>query len=570
MQHVMSEINYATVVLMPLNINQLPDDVAALKQMLIAQERELALNKKIIRAMQMIEQTNAQIAQRNAQRIVYLQVSIEKLQLQIARYQRLKFGASSEQYDVQSEQLHLSLEDFEIEHAHLSAIAPDPDTTQVGEPAVIAKVPKLHPRKLMPAHLPRETKVYAAPCACPACGGTALRPVGEDVSEQLEFIPAHFKVISQVRPKFSCTQCQTMVQAPAPSRPLAKSPAGPALLSHVMVSKYVDHIPLYRQSTVYARQDVPLERSTLAGWVGESEVLFDPLLTQLMLYVLGAKKLHGDDTPVRVLDPGRKGTKTGRLWAYVRDDRNSGDPAAPAVWFSYTPDRKGEHPQRHLERFKGVLQADAFSGYNKLYESGDIVEAACWAHARRKFVDVEKDGKSPVALEAIGRIQQLYAIESRIRGKPADERLQIRQSESVPILNAMHVWLQAMLAKTSRHASLGKAIQYSLNQWVALNAYARDGIIEIDNNAVEREIRPIALGRKNWLFAGSDSGGERAAAMYSLLNTAKLNGLNPEAYLTYVFTHINDHKINQIAQLLPWNVADKIKAEKLENQQLAA
>ena len=420
------------------------------------------------------------------------------------------------------------------------------------------------------AHLPRETRIHAAPCACPACGSTALRAAGEDVSEQLEFIPSHFKVISQVRPKFSCMQCQTMVQASAPSRPLAKSPVGPALLSHVMVSKYVDHLPLYRQSVIYARQDVPIERSTMAGWVGGGTALIDPLLDQLMLYVLAAQKLHGDDTPVRVLDPGRKGAKTGRLWAYVRDDRNSGDTAAPAVWFSYTPDRKGEHPRRHLKNFKGVLQADAFSGYNPLYESGEIIEAACWAHARRKFVDVEKDSKSPVALEAIGRIQQLYAIEARVRGKPAAERLQIRQAESVPILNAMHAWLQAMLAKTSRHSGIGKAINYSLNQWAALNAYTTNGIIEIDNNAVERQIRPIALGRKNWLFAGSDGGGERAAAMYSLLNTAKLNGLDPEAYLTYIFTHINDHKINQIAQLLPWHVADKIGAEKSARQALAA
>ena len=413
--------------------------------------------------------------------------------------------------------------------------------------------------------LPRENVVHAAPCSCPECGGT-LKPIGEDVSEQLEYIPEHFKVIRHVRPKFACGQCATLVQAAAPARPIDKGLAGPGLLAHVAVSKYLDHLPLYRQSGIYARQGIDLDRSTLADWIGGITRLVTPLAELIGRHVVAAGKMHADDTPVPVLDPGRGKTKTGRLWVYVRDDRPAGSSDPPAAFYRYTPTREGAHPRLHLKEFKGTLQADGFSGFDGLYVDGKVHEAACWAHARRKFYDLYAAQKSPLAEEALKRIKALYEIEELLRGKPPDERKRVRQLQAGPLIDGLNAWLRATLTRVSAKSELAAAINYSLKRWQALTRYRDDGTIEIDNNAAERALRGPVLSRKNFLFAGADSGGERAAVLYTLLETAKLNGLNPEAYLRFVLERIAEQPSNRLAALLPWNFA----SQQVEHEQLAA
>jgi transposase len=474
---------------------------------------------------------------------------IEHLQLLLAKLQRMQFGRKSEKLERQIEQLELRLEELESKRSEQEPNAPAP------APVTASATPVTKPtRRALPDHLPRQTRRHEPKeTVCPECQGE-LRKLGEDVSEMLEYVPASFVVIRQVRPKLSCTKCDCIVQADAPSRPIARGLAGPGLLAHVLVSKYCDHLPLYRQSEIYARQDVELERSTLADWVGGSARLLQPLVEALRRYVTAADKLHADDTPVPVLAPGQGKTKTGRLWTYVRDDRPAGDTAPPAVWFAYSPDRKGEHPERHLEKFRGTLQADAYAGFNQLYENGRIEQAACWAHVRRKFYDLEQAHASPVAREALVRIGALYGIEEQIRGMPPSERHAVRQAQAQPLLDSLRQWFEATLSKLSRKSETTVAIRYALSRWDALTRYIKDGHIEIDNNAAERSLRGVALGRKNYLFAGSDTGGERAAAIYSLIGSAKLNGLDPEAYLREVLTRIADHPINHIDQLLPWNI----------------
>ena len=478
---------------------------------------------------------------------------IERLKLLIVRLQRMQFGRKSEKLEREIRQLELQLDDLEESAAQNRQRAehrlPEAAAT------VFASVTSKPARGPLPDHLPRQTEMHR-PIAdkCPECGGD-LRKFGEDISEILEYVPARFKVIRHVRPKLSCRKCDVIVQAAAPSRPIERGLAGPGLLAHVLVSKYADHQPLYRQAEMYAREGVELERSTLADWVGASAELLAPLNDALRQYVMSASKLHADDTPVPVLAPGTGKTKLGRLWTYVRDDRPAGDTAAPAVWFAYSPDRKGEHPHRHLAPFAGTLQADGYAGFNRLYDSGRIREAACWAHVRRKFFDIHQAHASPIAREAIERIGQLYAIESEIRSRSAEERQQVRQARAGPLLIALQGWFKTTLTRVSRRSEIAAAIGYALARWPALVRYCDDGQIEIDNNAAERALRAVALGRKNYLFAGSDRGGERAAAIYSLLGSAKLNGLDPEAYLTHVLARIPDHPVNRIAELLPWNLA---------------
>jgi transposase len=475
---------------------------------------------------------------------------IEHLKLLLAKLHRMQFGRKSEKLQRQIEQLELRLEELESHRSEKERNAAEP------APVIASSTPAaVKPtRRALPDHLPRQTRRHEPKeTVCPQCQGE-LKKLGEDVSEMLEYVPASLVVIRHVRTKLSCTKCDCIVQAAAPSRPIARGMAGPGLLAHVLVSKYCDHLPLYRQSEIYARQDVELDRSTLADWVGGSAQLLEPLVEALRRYVTAASKLHADDTPVPVLAPGNGKTKTGRLWTYVRDDRPAGDTAAPAVWFAYSPDRKGEHPERHLEKFRGTLQADAYAGFNQLYETGRIEQAACWAHVRRKFYDLEQAHGSPVAREALIRIGALYRIEEMIRGKLPDERCAVRQAQSKPLLDSLRQWFEATLSKLSRKSETTVAIRYALSRWDALLRYIDDGHIEIDNNPAERSLRGVALGRKNYLFAGSDTGGERAAVIYSLIGSAKLNGLDPEAYLHEVLTRIADHPINCIEELLPWNI----------------
>ena len=504
----------------------LPNDIDALKAMIVERD-EMMLDLR--------EQLSS-----NA-------VEIDQLKLLIAKLKRMQFGRKSEKLDREIEQLELKLEDLETEAADAAA----------GDTGTAKQQRNRAPRNPLPNHLPRDEKVYLpAEEACPTCGGN-LRQLGEDIAEQLEYVPASFRVIRHIRPKMACTCCDCILQAPAPSRPIERGIAGPGLLAHVLVSKFADHLPLYRQSVIYAREGVELDRALLADWVGASSALLRPLVDAIHRYVLAANKLHADDTPIPVLAPGNGKTKTARLWTYVRDDRPSGSTEPAAVWFAYSPDRKGMHPQTHLAKFKGILQADAFAGFNALFETDTIREAACWAHARRKFFDLHDARPSAVTAEALRRIGELYGIEAEIRSKPPNVRREIRQTKSLPHINDFETLLRTTLLKLSRKSDTTAAIMYSLNLWPALKLYCDDGTIEIDNSAAERALRGIAIGRRNYLFAGADSGGESAAAIYSLIGTAKLNGIDPEAWLRYVLTHLADHPVNRIDELLPWNLSEQ-------------
>lgn len=477
---------------------------------------------------------------------------IDRLELLIAKLRRMTFGRSSEKLHRQIEQLEFQLEELQTDRATEEAAAPQDKRSAKDDGK------KKPVRRPLPEHLTRETQTHVPEdTACPQCSGK-LNYLGQDVSETLDYVPGHFKVVRHVRPKYSCACCAQIVQAPAPSRPIDRGVFAPGLLTQLIVSKYAYHLPLYRQAQMYAHDGVELEGSTMSDAVGGVSRLLAPLVDALQRYVLTPGKLHGDDVPVPVLSPGKGSTKTGRLWVYVRDNRPAGDTAAPAVWFAYSPDRKGEHPQRHLRNFAGILQADAFAGYGPLYQSGEIVEAACIAHARRKFHDLHVAHASPITTEALDRISALYVIEREVRGKPPDIRSAERQARAKPLLDAMHAWLQDALGKLSIKSETTKAIRYMLDRWPALTRYVDDGRIEIDNNIAERALRAVAVGRKNWMHCGSDAGGERAAAMYSLIGSAKLNGIDPFVYLRHVLTHIADHPINRIDELLPWNIAAAI------------
>jgi transposase len=494
----------------------------------------------------LLQEQHAKLAVQDALLRSYT-LEIEALKLQILRLRRLQFGNRSEKRAREIEQLELWVEELEAAATQRSSLL----AQQAGSPPA-PSIPK--PRREFPAHLPRETLTIAPPESnCPDCGGE-LKHLGEDVCEMLELEPVRFKVILEVRPKLACASCDTIVQAPAPTRPIERGMAGPGLLAHVVVGKYADHVPLYRQAEIYAREGVELDRTLLAQWVGNVSALLTPLTDALREHVLAADVVHADDTPIPVLAPGLGKTKTGQLWTYLCDERPAGGEVAPAVWFAYSPDRKGAHPQGHLQDFTGILQADGYAGYSKIYDGGRVLEAACWAHVRRKFVDLDELHKSPVAAQMLERIGALYVVEKEIWGRLPDERRAVRQERSRPLLDAMKVWLEETLQTLSQKSATAKAIRYALSRWQALGRYCEDGRIAIDNNAAERALRCVAVGRKNFLFAGSDAGGERAAALYSLLGTAKLNGHNPEAFLREVLARIADHPINRIAELLPWNL----------------
>jgi len=473
--------------------------------------------------------------------------------VQIARLRQERFGRSSERLAAEIAQLELRLDEV------LADIAAADDAEAGKAETASAEAPeekeRRRGRKPLPESLPRREVEHLAAqgCACEACGG-ALRKVGEDVTEILEYRPGRFEVVRHVRPAFSCRACETMTQAPMPSLPIERGRPGPGLLAHVLVSKYCDHLPLYRQSEIYARDGLDLPRSLSAGWVGRSAALLTPMAEFIGRHALSGPRMHADDTPMPMLSPGRGQTQVARFWAYLRDDRPFGGPDPPAVLYEFTPDRKGEHPQRRLCDFRGILQADAYSGFSALYESGRVLEAACWTHARRYFHDELLTNGSPIAREAIERMQPLLAIEAKIAGQPPEARLAARQARSAPIMADLRAWLEATLPRISGKSDLAKAIRYTLAQWSALTLVLRDGRACLHNNAAERRMRPLALGRKNYLFAGSLEGGRRAAIIYTLIGTAELNGWDPEAYLRAVLERIADHPINCIGELAPWNL----------------
>jgi transposase len=479
-------------------------------------------------------------------------LEIERLKLLLARMRRERYGPSAERGARLIEQLELQLAELEegvAEEEAAAEIAAVPP-----ERAERSGSTRRPARRPLPAHLPRERMVYPAPCACPKCGGP-VRKLGEDVTETLECEPRRWKVVEHVREKVSCRACEAVSQPPAPSHPIARGRAGPGLLALVLAAKYGQHLPLTRQSAIYAREGVAIDISTLADWVGAAAASLMPLVLAVRAHVFAAERLHGDDTTVPVLAKGR--TRIGRLWVYVRDDRPFAGPDPPAAAFFYSPDRKGEHPERHLASFAGILQADAYAGFDRLYaaerEPGPILEAACWAHARRQLFELAAVGKAPIAAEAVRRIDELFAIERDISGKPAAERLAVREERAEPLVTELEAWLRVQHARVSPKSEVGKAIAYALNQWKALTRFLRDGRICLSNNAAERALRGVAVGRRNWTFAGSDRGGGRAAAIYTLVETAKLNGVDPQAWLADVLARLPDHPVKRIDELLPWN-----------------
>jgi transposase len=531
---------------MALDRATLPTDIAELHRIILAQAAEG-------------EAREAELAAAKAG-LMAKALEVEKLKLQIARLRRMQFGRSSEKIARTIEQLELRLEELETETP--APAAPDASAAD-GEPSpsVEPSPPpdgKKSERRTLPAHLPSREVVHEPSCTCPTCGGE-MRKVGEDVTQILDYIPGHFEVVRHVRPAFSCRRCETMAQSPMPSLPIERGQAGEGLLAHILVGKYCDHLPLYRQSGIYAREGVELDRATMAAWVGKVTALAAPLVEAVADHVMAAEKLHVDDTPVPVLAPGTGKTKTGRLWVYLRDERPFGGRAPPAVVYRYSPDRKAEHPRAQLADFHGFLQADGYSGFGPLYQAANgqpatVTEVACWAHVRRNFYDIHVASNAPIAGEALQRIGQLFDIERAAMGRPPAPRQQARQSAARPVIDALAAFFDTSLAQISGRSELAKAIRYARSRWTALTRYLDDGTLEISNNAAERAIRPLALGRKNYLFAGSDAGGERAAAAYTLIETAKLNGLDPEAYLRAVIGRIADHPINRIADLLPWNI----------------
>jgi transposase len=461
-------------------------------------------------------------------------------------------------------QLELKLEELEAAKAQAEAKAEAPasptapDTPATSQPAP-AKSKK--PRRKFPEHLPRTAVVHPYPHACPTpgCDGT-LRTVGEDRTQILEYIPGHFKVREEVRPAGSCNKCGCMVQAPMPALPIPRGQADASVLAHVAVAKYCDHLPLYRQSEIYARDGVDLDRSMLADWMGKTAWLLRPLAEKIEEHVLAGTVIHADDTPVKVLAPGNDKTKTGRFWAYLRDERPHGGSAPPAVVYHYTPDRKGEHCRAHLASFTGHLHADGYAGFGELYrreggKPGPVIEVGCWSHARRPFFDLHASNGSPIGKEALERIGVLFDIERPIAGKPPDVRQQVRAQLAKARLEELAAWLDQQLQRVPGRSELAKAIRYTRSRWVALNRYIEDGRLKISNNAVENAIRPLKLGSKNWLFLGSDSGGVTAARFYAIIRTCVLNGVEPEAYLWEVLTCIGEFPINRISELLPWNFA---------------
>jgi transposase len=479
-----------------------------------------------------------------------LSLKVEQLQHQLHGHNRHRFGSKSESLD----QLNLDLvEDAEIAVSAEEQTKPDA-ATQPDAVTQEEKSARGHSRKPLPDHLTRQDEVLSPGNDCRRCGG-GLKTLGEDITEELEYVPGRFVVNRIIRPRMACSCCEAVCQAPLPSRPIERGRPGPGLLAHVLVSKYADHLPLYRQSQIYAREGVDLDRSTMADWVGRSTALLEPLADAIGRIVRQGDALFADDTPVKMLAPGSKKTKTARVWAYVRDERPWAGQSPPCAWYQFTVDRKGEHPEGHLSGYKGWVHADGYSGFNGIFGDNKAREMACMAHIRRKFVDVFASQGSSIAEEAIRRIADLYAVEKDARGKSPEERAAMRQERAGPTLDALETWLHAQLPKISGKSPLAQAIRYALGRLPKARPYLANGQLALDNNSAERAMKPVALGRKNYMFMGSQGGGKAAAITYTLMETAKMNGVDPQAWLTWVLAQIADHKITRLDELLPWRYA---------------
>ncbi|ARU18108.1 IS66 family transposase [Croceicoccus marinus] len=542
-------------------ISPVPDDVEALKALVATMARRAE------EAEQHAATVAAELANAHARESA-IEAVIAHLKLQIAKLRREQYGASAERSRRLLDQMELQLEDLEADAAEDDLIAEEAAARTTTVTALERKRPA---RKPFPDHLPRERVVVPAPCSCPACGGDRLSKLGEDVTETLEVIPRSWKVIQTVREKFSCRDCEKIAQAPAPFHVVPRGWAGPSFLAMLLFEKYGQHQPLNRQAERFAREGVPLSVSTLADQVGAAAHALMPLYKLIEAHVLASDRIHGDDTTVPVMARGK--TDTARLWVYVRDDRPFAGSDPPAALFHYSRDRRGEHPQTHLAAWSGILQADAYGGYNELYregrDPGPVLEAGCFAHARRKFfelADVVSSARKksrgqrssmtyPIALEAVQRLDALFDIERGINGTAPAERIAVRQELSAPLMSELHTWLTAQVAKLSRGHDLTKACLYMLKRWDAFTRFLDDGRICLTNNAAERALRCIPLGRKAWLFCGSDRGGQRAAIIYTLIQTAKLNDVDPQAWLADVLARIADHPATRLDELLPWNWA---------------
>ncbi len=473
-------------------------------------------------------------------------LEIERLKHQLAGHRNHRFGSKSEA----SDQLDLQLR-LEEEETAAARIVP---TVGEADPE-----PKEKPkRKPLPSELPRNEETLSPGEIC-ACGGK-LRVFSEDVTEELEYVPGRFIVNRFVRPRMACRDCEKIVQSPLPSRPIERGRPGPGLLAHVLVSKYADHCPLYRQSQIFAREGIDLNRSTLSGWMGQSTTLLEVLADAIGRYVQNGRAIFADDTTIKM--QAKRKCATARMWTYVRDERPWGSNDPPAAWYQFSTDREGKHPTNHLSKYSGWMHADGYSGFNQLYEKGKVKEVACMAHVRRKFVDIFKANGLEVAEQAIKRIALLYAVEKEARGKDPADRAALRQEKAEPIFTELEEWLQAQLPRISGKSELAKAIRYALTRMKKMRIYLDHGVLELDNNTAERSMRCVALGRKNYLFVGSEGGGKAAAIAYTLIETAKLNGVDPQAWLTWVLERIADQKATRINELMPWkfNPADDSSA----------
>jgi transposase len=500
------------------------------------------------------------------------QALIAHQKLLIEKLKRELYGSRSERGRKLLDQLELELEEMEAS-AREDELAAERVAKSAGTTFVPAHTRRKPVRKPFPEHLPRERVIVPGPTECPCCGSTKLAKIGEDITETLEVIPRQWKVIQYVREKFTCRACEKISQPPAPFHVISRGRAGPNLLAMVLHNKFALHQPLNRQSETYAREGIDLPLSTLADDVGSCAAVLAPLADLIRAHVFRGERIHGDDTPVPLLAKGK--TATARLWVYVRDDKPFGGPAPPAAVYFFSRDRVGDHPERHLAHYGGILQADAYAGFNRLYEPdrepAPIAEAACWAHGRRKFfvlADIASKARnkkpvvvSPLALQAVQRIDAIFAHERAINGQSAEQRLAYRREQIAPLVTDLEAWMRAERAKLSRHADPAKAMDYMLKRWDAFTRFLDDGRICITNNAAERALRGVALGRRAWLFAGSERGGDRAALMYTLIQSAKLNDVDPRAWLADVLARINDHKITDLAALLPWNWAPRSHLE---------